>query len=38
MWVKITDTSLEEGKWYKTSLQHNGKYDAIQKLKFERGL
>ena len=34
MWIKITDTNLEEGKWYKTALQHNGKYDAIQKLKL----
>lgn len=38
MWIKITDTNLEEGKWYKTALQHNGKYEAIQKLKYERGL
>lgn len=38
MWIKITGTNLEEGKWYKTALQHNGKYDAIQKLKYERGL
>ena len=33
MWIKIADTNLEEGKWYKTALQHSGKYDVIQKLK-----
>lgn len=38
MWIKITYTNLEEGKWYKTALQQNGKYEAIQKLKYERDL
>ena len=38
MWIKITDTNLEEGKWYKTALQHNGKYEAIQFMKRVRGL
>lgn len=38
MWIKITDTNLEEGKWYKTAIQYNGEYEAIQVMKRVRGL
>lgn len=40
MWMKINSnlTNIEQDKWYKTSLFHNGEYHVIQVMKFYRGL
>lgn len=40
MWMKINSnlTNIEHDKWYKTSMFQNDEYQAVQVMKFCRGL